>query len=72
MSIGKTVKYDVYRVKFSNGIVVKCADNHIFIDDTGNEVFAKDCLGWRIKCKDGWTYAKSVDKLNRSTHMYDV
>lgn len=32
MSIGKTVKYDVYEVKLDNGAILKCADNHILID----------------------------------------
>lgn len=35
VSIGKTVEYDVYSVKFSNGTTVKCADNHIFISKDG-------------------------------------
>lgn len=40
-------------VKFSDGTTLECADNHIFIDKLGNQVFAKDSGGLDIRCKDG-------------------
>ena len=43
----------MYVVEFVNGAKVKCADNHIFIDEFGNQVFAKDSIGRRIRCRKG-------------------
>jgi hypothetical protein len=41
-SINKTVEYEIYILEFESGRVLKCADNHIIIDENYNEVFAKD------------------------------
>ena len=36
-----------------NGTTIQCADDHIFIDEYGNEIFAKDSLYNNLITKDG-------------------
>lgn len=39
--ICKTIPYQVYEIKFTDGNSIKCADTHIFISNN-NQIFAKD------------------------------
>ncbi len=71
-TVGKTVKYEVFEIGLSNGRTLRCADNHILIDQSGKQMFAKDSLGRMVKCIDGLTKVNSVKNLGRSEHMYDV
>ena len=34
-TVGKTVKYEVFEIGLSNGRMLRCADNHILIDQGG-------------------------------------
>jgi hypothetical protein len=68
----KTIKYFVYEIEFSNGTFLKCADNHILIDASYNEIFAKDSLGVDILSKNGATKVTKVTNLNIEEHMYDL
>lgn len=71
-NIMKTIEYDVYIVKFENGYELKCADNHIIIDEYDNEVFVKDVdVGTLIKTDDGLSAVSSIVKTDEKESMYD-
>lgn len=71
-NIMKTIEYDVYVVKFENGYELKCADNHIIIDEYDNEVFVKDVdVGTLIKTDDGLSTVSSIVKTDEKESMYD-
>lgn len=68
----KTVEYNIYKISFDNNTVIECADNHIFIDEYNNEIYAKDALGINIKCENGLTKCLSVESTNEFEEMYDL
>ena len=68
----ETISYLVYEVKLSNGYTLKCADNHILIDEFGREVFTKDLIiGDNIKTDNGLATVVSVTDLGYEEIMYD-
>lgn len=76
-SINKTVPYRVYQITFTDflGTVVetiKCADDHIFIQPSGRQVFAKDSFGKTIQSTHGIVKVSLVDDLGYDECMYDV
>ena len=71
-SIHKTVEYKIWVITFDNGTVIKCADTHIFIDEYGEEIYAKDSLNKRIKAKNGIVSVISVEETDEWDNMYDV
>lgn len=71
-NIMKTIEYDVYIVKFENGYELKCADNHILIDESDGELFVKDIpVGSLIKTDNGLSAVVSVEKTEEKESMYD-
>lgn len=71
-NIMKTVEYDVYKVIFDNTEIL-CADNHIFIDINGNEIFCIDLIyGTEIKSDNGISIVQSVTNMGYTESMYDV
>jgi len=71
-NIMKTIEYDVYNIKLENGYELKCADNHIIIDECDNELYVKDIsVGTFIKTNDGLSAVVSVEKTDEKECMYD-
>lgn len=70
-SINKTVEYEIYILEFESGRVLKCADNHIIIDENYNEVFAKDSLGLNIMVKGGSDKVVKITATGKYEEMYD-
>jgi len=72
--IGKTIKYQEYRVVLQSGKDIICADTHIFIDGFGNEIFCNELIPGKtiLKTIDGSDAVKSVTKLKTSSNMYDL
>lgn len=68
----KTIEYDVYKITFDNNTIIECADNHIFIDENDNEVFAKDLHGVIVKSETGLITCISVEKTDQTQEMYDL
>lgn len=68
----KTIEYNVYEVKLDNGTVIKCADDHIFIDKYSNQVYAKDSLNSELITTTGLSKVISVENLNYTENMYDL
>lgn len=72
-SINKTEKYEEYKITFSDGTIIYCADTHIFIDIIGMEVFAYDSLGCTFVNKnDDIIDVVEVKRTDKSKHMYDL
>lgn len=72
-NVMKTIEYDVYEVSFDNGEVIKCADNHIFMDINNKEIFAVDLtIDDKIITENGITSLVSIKKLDYTEHMYDI
>ena len=71
-SINKTIPYQVYKVIFSNGTMVECADTHIFIDENHSEVFAKDSLHSKIISREGPLEVVEVSPTQKWEEMYDL
>ncbi len=72
LSSNKTIEYQVYKVVFDNGNYLECADNHILIDHSDNEIYAKDSLDKFIKTKTGLSKVISIESSNRFENMYDL
>lgn len=68
----KTIEYNVYEVKLDNGTIIKCADDHIFIDKHSNQIYAKDSLNSELITTTGISTVTSVIDLNYTEHMYDL
>jgi len=70
--VHKTIKHDVWLLETENHFL-KCADEHIVIDENYNEVFVEDLkTGDRIITESGIESIKNVKKLDiESEHMYD-
>lgn len=72
-SVNKTIKYKVWEIYFSDGRVLKCADNHILIDINGNEVYAQDCSNSTFLTIDNQEITvKYVRRTDDSVNMYDL
>lgn len=72
ISTNKTIEYQVYEVLLDNGLSMKCADNHILIQEDYQEVFAVDSLGKKIRTCLGVSEVVSVKDLGFSENMYDL
>ena len=48
-SLNITPKQDVYEIRTSDEIILRCAKDHIFIDEHDNEILAIDSLYRNIK-----------------------
>lgn len=68
----KTIEYRVYSISLENGTTIQCADDHIFIDEYGNELFAKDSLYHNLITKNGLSRVINVSDCGYSENMYDL
>lgn len=68
----KTIEYRVYSISLENGTTIQCADDHIFIDEYGNEIFSKDSLYNNLITKDGLSRVIDVSDCGYSENMYDL
>jgi len=68
-----TIDYEVYVLRTSDGLTLRCADNHIVFDTDGSELFIKDLMpGQRIMTKNGLSTVSSIEKTGLSEPMYDL
>ena len=71
--IGRTIEYEEWLIKTELGKSIICADTHFFIDKNWNKVFCKDLIiGERIQTKDGLEKVVHIERLESSSHMYDL
>ncbi len=68
----KTIEYEVYKVTLENGYFLECADDHIIINQKGQQVYAKDSYGQYIITNVGASKVISVEHLGYSESMYDL
>jgi hypothetical protein len=72
-ALHETIPYQVYELKLDNGYELKCADNHIIINEINEEVFVKDLKnGDVIKTDNGTSKVVSVTGLGYEEVMYDL
>jgi hypothetical protein len=72
-ALHETIPYQVYELKLENGYELKCADNHILINDDDCEIFVKDLLvGDFVKTDKGLSKVISVIDLGYDEIMYDL
>ena len=72
-SIMKTVPYAGFEVFTSNGLRLKCADDHILFRDDFSQVFAKDLKpGDLIMTKGGAAPVRTVTDLQEEVEMFDI
>lgn len=72
-ALHETIPYQVYELKLDNGYHLKCADNHIIINDSNKEVFVKDLKnGDVVKTDNGTSKVISVTDLGYEEVMYDL
>ena len=68
----KTVPYEVWEIKTENKSI-KCADNHILISESGDQLYAKDLIiGENIKTIDGYEQIVSKENLSFEENMFDL
>lgn len=70
-TINKTIKYKVYKIETEKNRVLYCADDHILIDEYGNEIFAKDSINVKIKTIHGIEKVTRITETKKFEHMYD-
>lgn len=70
----KTVPYVVYDVILNTGKILQCADKHILITDTGNEIYVRDLIPnkTKIQTKFGISTVTSVLCKDKQEYMYDL
>jgi hypothetical protein len=72
-ALHETISYQVYELKLDNGYELKCADNHIIINDAYKEVFVKDLKdGDIVRTDNGTSTVVSVTDLGYKEVMYDL
>jgi hypothetical protein len=72
-NVMKTIKYKIWKVEFSDGSILECADNHILIDEEDNEIFCKELIvGSNIKSRDKILKVISVTETSNEENMYDI
>lgn len=72
-ALHETIPYQVYNLTLSNGYSLKCADNHIIINENDEEVFVKDlAIGDRVKTDIGLAIVINVEDLGYEETMYDL
>jgi len=72
-SIGKTVKYTVWKLETEDGLYINCADTHIVFNEEYNQVFVKDLkIGDKIITKNGISKVSNVNEAGISENMYDI
>lgn len=70
--IHKTIPYTVYHI-VTEHFDIKCADNHLFFDESWHTVYAKDlCTGFKIQTRKGLEEVLGVHILDYKENMYDV
>jgi AAA domain (Cdc48 subfamily)/C-terminal, D2-small domain, of ClpB protein len=68
----ETIEYEVYELKTSSGLSLKCADNHIVFLDNMSQCFVKNLEeGDRIITEFGFDIVISVTDLGYKENMYD-
>jgi len=73
VNMHETIPYQVYELKLSNGYSLKCADNHIIINEFNEEVFVKNLvIGDRVRTDEGLSIVIGVEDLGYSETMYDL
>lgn len=68
----KTIEYNVYELELENGLTVKCADTHIFINSQSQQIYAKDSLNEELFTVNGVSKVIKVTNLNYKESMYDL
>lgn len=72
-SLNITPLQDVYEIRTSDEIILRCAKDHILIDENDNEVLAIDSLYKNIKNISGkCSTVISVRKLKSQEELYDL
>jgi len=70
----KTIKYGVWGVELENGKNIKCADEHIFMDNSGSEILCKNLKvnDTILKTKNGNSKVSKLSISSIQEHMYDL
>jgi hypothetical protein len=68
----KTVEYERYTVLLDNGLQLNCADDHILIENNGEQVFAKDSIGSVVRTTRGDSCVVEVNRTGMFEYMFDL
>ncbi len=73
IATGKTIDYKVWEIVLDGNMLLRCADNHILINEKFNEVYTKDLtLGDDIITKFGLRKVISISETDNYEEMYDI
>ncbi|MDD5150605.1 MAG: terminase family protein [Flavobacterium sp.] len=73
LKIFKTIEYEIFEIQLSDGKQLKCADEHIVINENNEQVFIKDLIvGDNIKVKEGISQVISIKQTGTYEQMYDI
>ena len=71
-AIGKTEKYDVWRIK-TKSFELKCADKHLVFDKNMESIYVEKLkLGDKIQTINGLETVIFISKSDKQEHMYDL
>jgi len=71
--IGLTKKFKIYEIKTKNGCTLKCANDHIIIDNKGNEILTKNLKNnTLLNTTLGFSKVISIKEFNKYDNMYDL
>ncbi len=72
IAIHKTIKFKVFEI-FTKDFNLKCADEHILIDENNNQIYVKDCIvGTKIITEKGIQSIIEINIYEDLENMYDV
>jgi hypothetical protein len=73
LDVKKTIPYEEWHVKLSDGKELTCADTHIVFDRKMREKFVKDLMiGDLIHTEDGMSSVIDIMPTGKESQMYDI
>jgi hypothetical protein len=72
IQVHKTIPFRKFVMTLDNGIILKCAHNHVVISENFTELYAKDSLNHTIQTDLGFSKVISVYDTGIEENMYDI
>jgi len=72
IEVHKTIPYRKFIITLENGLILKCAGNHVIISKDFTEIYAKDALNYILQTERGISKVISVYDTGIEENMYDI
>ena len=71
LSVHKTIKYKIYRIQTTSGLILEASSKHTLITPEGEEIYVKDCLGKVVQTINGPEKVLKREFI-KIDHCYDL